>query len=223
MAGLSGQIERSALDAIQLVGVTPVASVRDILRVGRPTCLVDNAVPGLPVDAVLSDSFSGGATAIDHLLRHGHRQIAFIGGPLELGPAPVSSVYTLEWRAIGYRTALHRAGLAVVEELVESCDLTPAGGYQACRRLLVSGRPFTAVFCGKDPCAIGALQALREAGLDVPGQVSVVGFDDDLADHVAPRGGVHGSKSAFGFQSACRRCSSCDRHRPVERKGDRES
>jgi LacI family transcriptional regulator len=186
VAGLSGHIERSGLDAILLVGVTPPASVRDVVRVGRPTCLVDNAVPGLPVDAVLSDNFWGATTAIDHLLRHGHRQIAFIGGPLEPGPVPVSSVYTLEWRAIGYRTALRRAGLAVTDELVESCDLTPAGGHEACGRLLASGRPFTAVFCGNDPCAMGALQALREAGLDVPGQVSVVGFDDDLADHVVP-------------------------------------
>jgi DNA-binding LacI/PurR family transcriptional regulator len=205
VADLDGHIERSGLDAALLVGVTPVASVRDVLRAGRPACLVDNAVPGLSVDAVLSDNFGGAAMAVDHLLQHGHRQIAFIGGPLEPGPVPVSSIYTLEWRAIGYRTALRRAGLAVVDELVESCDLTPAGGHQACRRLLASGRPLTSIFCGNDPCAMGALQALREAGLDVPGQVSVVGFDDDLADHmVPPLTTIHVDKQGMGSAAARR-------------------
>jgi DNA-binding LacI/PurR family transcriptional regulator len=186
VAGLGGDIERSGLDAILLVGPTPVASVRDILRTERPVCLVDNAIPGLPVDAVLADNLWGATTAVDHLVRHGHREIAFIGGPLEPGQARVNSVHTLESRAIGYRTALHRAGIAIVDERIESCELTPAGGHQACRRLLASGTPFTAIFCGNDPCAMGAMQALREVGLDVPGQISMVGFDDDLADHVVP-------------------------------------
>jgi LacI family transcriptional regulator len=179
VADLDGHIERSGLDAALLVGVTPVASVRDVLRAGRPACLVDNAVPGFSVDAVLSDNFGGAAMAVDHLLQHGHRQIAFIGGPLEPGPVPVSSIYTLEWRAIGYRTALRRAGLAVVDELVESCDLTPAGGHQACRRLLASGRPLTSIFCGNDPC--------------------------DLADHmVPPLTTIHVDKQGMGSAAARR-------------------
>jgi len=186
LAALGGDIARSGLDAILLVGVTPVAPVRDVLRTGLPTCLVDNAIPGLPVDAVLSDNFAGATAAVDHLIGHGHREIAFIGGPLHPGPGRVNSVYTLEWRAAGYRAALSRAGIPVVDELFESCDLMPAGGHQACRRLLASGRRFTAIFCGNDPCAMGALRALREGGVDVPGQVSVVGFDDDLADHAVP-------------------------------------
>jgi LacI family transcriptional regulator len=183
---LSADVAGSRLDAVLLVGATPAATVREVLRSGRPTCLIDNAVPGLPVDAVLSDNFWGAMTAIGHLLRHGHREIAFIGGPVEPGPARVGTIYTLEWRAAGYRTALARAGIPIVDDLVESCDLTPDAGHRACRRLLASGRPFTALFCGNDPCAIGALRALREAGLDVPGRVSVVGFDDDVADHAAP-------------------------------------
>jgi len=179
-------VAASRLDAVLLVGAAPAASVRDALRTGRAVCLVDNAIPGLPVDAVLSDNFWGARTAVEHLIERGHRDIAFIGGPLEPGPARVNRIHTLEWRALGYRTALGRAGIAAADDLFESGDLTPEGGHAACRRLLAGDRPFSAIFCGNDPSAMGALQALREEGVDVPRQVSVVGFDDDLADHATP-------------------------------------
>ena len=183
---LRDEMAHTAPDAMLLVGATPRELVREALLAGLPTCLIDNVIPGLRADAILSDNFWGGVVATDCLLAHGHRDIAFIGGPLEPGPGRVNTIYTLESRAAGYRAALQRAGARVRDGLFESCDLTPSGGQRACGRLLASGERFTAIFCGNDPLALGVLRALREAGIDVPGQVSVVGFDDDLTDHAVP-------------------------------------
>jgi LacI family transcriptional regulator, galactose operon repressor len=185
-AAMRTEIGRLAPDAALLVGATPEALIREALRAEIPVCLVDNAVPGLDVDAVLSDNFWGARTAVDHLLALGHRRVAFIGGPRMPGVPWVSTIYTLDWRAAGYVDALQRAGIPVDDSLGDSCDLTPSGGYEACQRLLASGQRFSAVFCGNDPTAVGVLKALREAGLRVPEDVSVIGFDDDLADHTAP-------------------------------------
>jgi LacI family transcriptional regulator len=185
-AAMRTEIERVAPDAVLLVGATPVELVREALRGAIPVCLVDNAVPGMPVDAVLSDNFWGARTAVELLLAYGHRAIAFIGGPRAPGAHWASTIYTLDWRGAGYLAALRRAGVPVDDDLGESCDLTPTGGYEACQRLLARGTPFSAVFCGNDPTAVGVFKALREAGVRVPDDVSVVGFDDDLADHTAP-------------------------------------
>jgi LacI family transcriptional regulator len=117
----------------------------------------------------------------------GHRQIAFIGGPLLPGPRPVNQVYTIERRAEGYRLALVNAGLSVSYDLCESANLSTDQGYEACKRLLARGKPFTAIFCANDEMAIGAMKAIREAGLRVPDDISLVGFDDlEHVKHLDP-------------------------------------
>jgi LacI family transcriptional regulator len=71
--------------------------------------------------------------------------------------------------------------------LYESANLSSYGGYDACKRLLQGGVPFTAIFCANDATAIGASKAIREAGLRVPGDISLIGFDDlDLVEHLTP-------------------------------------
>lgn len=167
-----------------LVGA-PGGDVLGVLdEFGVPIVLVDTVLPGH--DAVLSDNFGGAHAAVTHLIEAGHRDVAFIGGPVLEGSRHVDAVYSIKWRALGYRIALAEAGVAVREELLESCDLTSDGGYHACRRLLASGALFTAVFCGNDPTAVGVLRALRDAGREVPRDVSVAGFDDELAEHTYP-------------------------------------
>ena len=153
--------------------------------------LVDNAIPGVAADAVLSDGFTGARTAVAHLVEHGHRDIAFIGGPFRVCPPPLqhraNTVWSVEQRALGYCSALREAGIEPDPRLYEGDDLTTTGGYAACRRLLAARRRFTAIFCANDGSAIGAMRALHEARLAVPRDVSLVGFDDiEVAAHLIP-------------------------------------
>jgi DNA-binding LacI/PurR family transcriptional regulator len=142
-------------------------------------------------DAVLGDCFGGARAAVGHLVGLGHRDVAFVGGPYVESRPPLghrtNTIWSVEQRALGYLTALREAGIEPDSHLYEGCNLTTAGGYAACQRLLAAGRPFTAIFCASDLCAIGVISALHEAGLSVPNDVSVVGFDDmEVARHLIP-------------------------------------
>lgn len=123
----------------------------------------------LPIDNLFVDNAAAARTAVKHLLERGHRRIGFIAG--QTGPRDI--------RMRGYREALSEAGIAFDYNLIQvSGGFTEAGGYEGMRRLLaLSPRP-TAVFAANDLVAMGALIALREAGLHVPRDMAVVGFDD---------------------------------------------
>ena len=174
------------LGGILLVGPAENQIIQLLSSTGIPLVLVDNYAP--QVNAVVGNNFEGARAAVEYLIRMGHQRIAFIGGPLLLeGSRPVNRVYTIERRAEGYRMALQDAGLPVLYDIYEAADLTADGGYAACKRLLTSGVRFSAIFCANDEMALGALKALREAGLNVPEDISLVGFDDiDLVEHLVP-------------------------------------
>ena len=130
------------------------------------------------LDSVTVDNRWGGAVATRHLLDRGHRRIALLMPVEASGPATQ--------RRAGYRDALEQAGLGVDPALVVAADwdhehygYTRFAGYRAMQALLErpGDRP-TAVFAAADVMAFGALRAAREAGLDVPGDLEVVGFDD---------------------------------------------
>jgi len=111
--------------------------------------------------------------ALKHLFQLGHRQVAFIKGQ------EFSSDTEVRWATI--EKAAHQLGLSISAKLVvrlEEDSPSPRVGVKATRKLLASGRSFTALFAFNDMSAIGAMQALRDAGLSVPHDVSVVGFDD---------------------------------------------
>ncbi|WP_427924395.1 LacI family DNA-binding transcriptional regulator [Streptomyces sp. cg40] len=124
----------------------------------------------LPVTVVDYDNRGGAFQAVDHLLGMGHRRVLFLGGD------PLMS--SAEQRRTGYLQALRAHGVPYAEELDVSGSYTRVSGYQRTRAALEEGRDFTAIFAGTDMVAVGALAALREAGLDVPRDVSLVGFDD---------------------------------------------
>jgi DNA-binding LacI/PurR family transcriptional regulator len=135
-------------------------------------------LPGFPVVDV--DNRQGGYDATRHLLEHGHRRIATLVGP---GAWPSAAA-----RLDGYRQALLEAGVAEDPSLVE-----PASGWglesgrAAARRLLERGADFTALFGHSDLIALGAIRQLRDAGLRVPDDVSVVGYDDlPVAEYFEP-------------------------------------
>jgi LacI family transcriptional regulator, galactose operon repressor len=124
----------------------------------------------LTADAVLPDNARGAYVLTRHLLERGHRRIAEISGPPGLS--------TTEDRSAGHAQALGEAGLSRDPSLSVSGGFSRDGGYQAARRLLALGASFTAICAANDLMALGALAALREAGLGVPSDVSLVGYDD---------------------------------------------
>jgi LacI family transcriptional regulator len=121
---------------------------------------------------VYLDNEAGGAMAARHLLEHGHTRIAHISGPLSF---PDSRA-----RLRGYRCALEAAGIPYDENLVTEGDFLEEGGYLAMQELLDRKIPMTAVFAANDQMAAGVFKALREAGLSIPDDISVVGYDDVL-------------------------------------------
>lgn len=116
------------------------------------------------------DDHAGAALATRHLIDLGHRKIAFIGGPADHSDA-------LE-RLEGFKQTLAEAKITFNPKLVAEGDFREAGGEAAVHRLLDNGAKFTALFCANDQMAHGVYLALSQRGLSVPGDVSVVGFDD---------------------------------------------
>jgi LacI family transcriptional regulator len=112
----------------------------------------------------------GAHAAVTHLVNLGHRRIATIAGPLQMAVSMD--------RRDGYKRALLEAGLAVNPQLIIEGDFSQESGYQAMARLLSLPERPTAVFTASDSMAVGALRAVREAGLTVPNDLALVSFDD---------------------------------------------
>jgi LacI family transcriptional regulator, galactose operon repressor len=128
-------------------------------------------IPGLDADFVGIDDRAGAREAAQHLCELGHRDIVVLAGP---GESSASAD-----RVAGYREALGEAGIELAPDRISECSLTVDSGYTAVQRLLASGAtPPTAVLCGNDLIALGAIDALLDHGLSVPADVSIVGYDD---------------------------------------------
>lgn len=133
----------------------------------------------LDIPYVAVDDTSAVEKAVTHLLELGHTRVAFVGGS--------RNSTTLEDRYAGYVAALGHAGIAVDDDLVVQAPMTLVGGAQAVDGLLAEGVGFTAVFATIDEVAFGVLSSLRNHGLRVPADVSVVGMDDvSMASHSDP-------------------------------------
>jgi LacI family transcriptional regulator len=121
-----------------------------------------------PLDNVYLDNIAAAQTAVQHLIKQGHRRIGMLAG--HEGPT--------SYRLIGYSLTLQECGIAVDQELMQTGDFNEQGGYQAMHALLaLQSRP-TAVFAANDLMAMGAYLAIKEAGLNIPQDVAVVGFDN---------------------------------------------
>lgn len=146
-----------------------------------PSLLV-NAWPSgsRKIPAIVPAETEGGRLAASAVIEAGHRKIAFLGGPQD-DPARIE-------REAGFRKAMAEAGLSVNERWVLAGDYQIGTGHALTHELLSSGEPPTAVVCGNDRMAVGAITAALELGLRVPEDLSVVGYDDqeDLADQIAP-------------------------------------
>lgn len=154
----SGDVNQNIIDVVQSQKI--------------PAVLVDNHLPGVPLDSVLPDNLAGANMAVRYLIEKGNRRIAFLHGS--------EKYYTLQERYRGYYTALFEAGLPIDPALIQ--PYLSAGqlnkGYLEMKALLDAGTEFDAVFCVTDRTAFGALQALKEAHIRVPDDVMVVGYDN---------------------------------------------
>lgn len=168
------------LDGVVLMGVDENRpEVSELITSGLPVVGLDVPVRGVRASYVSTDSTAGAAAAVRHLADLGHRRIATIAGPQHLLPAVE--------RLAGYTETMAALGCAVLPGYVLTGDFFRESGHDRMRRLLALPQPPTAVFVAGDIMAVGASRAIREAGFVVPGDVSVVGYDDlELASVVQP-------------------------------------
>lgn len=136
--------------------------------------------PGVPTKMVSYDNEGGAFAMTDYLISQGHRRILYIGGP--------SNFSTTASRLLGFNHALAARGINEDPALVHQGAFGRAFGYTRMKEILATSLDFSAIFAANDVVAAGVLQALEEAGISVPGDVSLVGYDDiPLANELRPR------------------------------------
>jgi LacI family transcriptional regulator len=146
-------------------------------RAGTALVFVDRPAGHLDADSVASDNTGGSIEAVEHLLAHGHRRIAFLGDIL--------SITTADERLQGYRQALDRIGVRPDSALIRTGLRDPESAARAVEELLALPDPPTALFTSQNLLTIGGVRALRSAGLER--RIALIGFDDiALADIVQP-------------------------------------
>lgn len=147
-------------------GVNPSGAV----ELPMPFIMLDRELPGVLTDSIQADNAEGGYLAAAHLLELGHRHFACITGPKIVRPS--------DNRLLGFRKAIENAGLSFEESRVLRGDFRPESGYQLALSMLDWDPAPTAIFAFNDLMAFGAITALSERGLNVPGDVSVIGYDN---------------------------------------------
>jgi LacI family transcriptional regulator len=150
------------------------------LRPSRmPVVLLDRWAPDVEADAISVDNERGGFLATEHLLREGHRRIAYVAG--------LRGTNTNEGRLEGYLRAMKASGTSVRSEYVLGDDFGTLNGYIETKTLLQLSEPPTAIFAAGDLIALGVLKALKEDRKSVPRDISLVTFDDpSFASYLSP-------------------------------------
>jgi DNA-binding LacI/PurR family transcriptional regulator len=149
---------------------TPSSIYSELEKEGLTLVAVSRTVPRLRADEVTVASRDGAYVATSHLIKLGHKRIAIINGPTVFP--------TARDRQAGYEEALREAGINVKDELVVHCAFNQAAGHEAMEQLLKLSKPPSAIFAASNLLTLGALQAIHECNLAIPGQIAVVGFDD---------------------------------------------
>ena len=138
---------------------------------GVPTVLIDREAPSTGCfDAVLIDNYGGAESAVEHLLAIGHERIATIAGSVDSTPGRL--------RLEGYRASLAAHASELPPDFIQFGGFMEHGGYQSMMRLLALADPPTAVFVANNMMTIGALRAVKDIGVRIPDDLSVIGFDD---------------------------------------------
>jgi LacI family transcriptional regulator len=159
------------VDGVLLVPASDSSGSLELLAEhGLPAVVLDRRVRSAQVDEVRTDSEFGALLAVRHLIGLGHRRIVVLAGP--------ETVSTSVDRVAGYRRALAEAGIGAASEQVLFGEYNEASGYEMTRQALAARPRPTAIFAGNNFIAFGAIRAMREAGVSVPGDMSIAVFDD---------------------------------------------
>ncbi|RMF18621.1 MAG: LacI family transcriptional regulator [Gammaproteobacteria bacterium] len=173
-------LERRCDCLILHVNELPDHELARLAQDGPPLIIINRLLPEHAAHCIWLDNEKGAYLATRHLLERGHRHIACIAGPADKCDS--------NERIAGYRRALHDFGVTYRPEWLVHGHFAENGGYEAARVLLSRQSDITAAFCANDFIAVSAMEAFREAGLSVPDDISVVGFDDVMfTRHVMPR------------------------------------
>lgn len=164
-------LERN-VDGVIIAGKVPEDIIDCLENYEPPIAFVDYYPPAENFPVVLIDNFSGGMQAVQHLVGLGHRNIGFIGGDIQHP--------SIRDRFQGYRLALENAHIPFNAHMSITDESYPAreNGYNAAKKLLNANKNITAIFSCNDAMAIGVIQYLKETGLRIPEDISVIGFDD---------------------------------------------
>ncbi|CAM2151029.1 LacI family transcriptional regulator [Pararobbsia alpina] len=157
--GLIAILPRGATDYVQA-----------LYAANMPIVMLDHRGEFAKLPTIASNHYEGATMAMQHLLELGHSRIGFLTGPDEPGAAAD--------RLLAYHHVLAQHGIRIDPQLISQGDFTQRGGFEAARRLLALKRRPTAIFAVNDMAAFGALDAIKDAGLSVPGDMSLIGFDD---------------------------------------------
>ena len=183
------QVDGLVFASVRLADREVTALARDGMRV----VLASRHLPDAEVDMVLVDSVRGARIAVEHLIAHGHKRIAYVGGP--------QSIAQFQDRLRGWREALEAAMLPAPAELCLTMDkLDIDAGTAAAPELLALQEPPTAVFAATDNLAFGILKACNQRGYAVPERLALVGFDNVPFGEIAlvPLTSVDGSGLNIG-------------------------
>jgi LacI family transcriptional regulator len=219
-----GDARRQAIEGIEflmergcdgLIVMTSALLEADIAALGvKQSQLValNHGFESIPDQCFTVDHALGGRLAARALLDQQHRAIAVVAGPASLADNAA--------RIAGFMDELEAEGIDTRKMWVAESDFSPAGGWAAAKELMESGHPCTALFCANDEMAVGALSYLQEAGIRVPHDLSVIGYDDTpSAEFSAPRlTSVHmpwREMTQNGLNALLNRCY--DLKRPVTR------
>ncbi|HEX9174003.1 MAG TPA: LacI family DNA-binding transcriptional regulator [Telluria sp.] len=219
-----GNERRQAIEGVEflmergcdgLIVMTSALLEEDIKALGAKQdrlVALNHSFASMPEQCFTVDHRLGGKLAARALLEHKHRDIAVVAGP--------SSLSDNVERIAGFMDELEANGVDTASMWVVESDFSPAGGWNAAKALVESGRACSALFCANDEMAVGALSYFQEAGIRVPHDLSVIGYDDTpSAAFSAPRlTSVHmpwREMTLNGLNALLNRCY--DLQRPVER------
>jgi LacI family transcriptional regulator len=156
-------------DGLIIAPSVPVSKAdvyRSMLKDGTKLVFIDRTLEGVDCPMVTTDNVKVGELATEHLIKLGHKRIGHLRG---------TTTSTSKERLEGYKQALSRYGIAFDKKLVHECGLMESDGYRAMKTWLKSGNHPTAVFAVNDPAAIGAMQAMTEAGIRIGEDIAIVG------------------------------------------------
>ncbi len=175
-----GYLEMARRNRLDGILINPVqVSSENLKASGIPTVILGTREEYGAFDRVGADSYIGTKLAVKHLIDLGHQRIGMILGQRE--------IKSTDSRKRGYIDLLQDVGIAIDEDLITTVPFTSAGGEKGVTTLFQLATPPSAIFCANDTIAIGALQAVRAAGLDVPADISIIGLDDiDAAATTSP-------------------------------------